>query len=303
MNLSGPTLPITLAFGSPSRGNGLASETRAMGRGNEVPRTEVHPAPAQSSPSMEAPSQQLRIPVDLATHEALTEWAAEVGIGVEELSLRLLTRYLRPPHAERDPVDDRIGEILLARMGREGHISVDAVARFREAAKEMFPGAEPAPPIVTPRAQQLAEELSRSFSADSELAGRLAAAGQKLRAANERLWSGLAPEGLQAIYGDHPQFDAIQLEAAVDSRSEVLESADLLGELQKVHWEIHRAYGEHQEISEDRRHLAAEIGEQIAAMVAELVDGGFSEEQARNVDVHQLASTGRVGDPPAEGSS
>ncbi len=247
------------------------------------------------------PSQRLTIAVELATHEALVEWAAEVGIPVEELSLRLLARYLRSPTAERDPVDDRIGKTLLARMGEQGHISTDVVARFREAAQELLLDGEPAPAIATPRARQLAVELSQSFSADAELAGRRNAAGQRLRAANERLWTGLAPEGLQAIYGDNPQFDAIQLEAAVDSRSEVLESADLLGELQKVQWEIHRAYCDYQEIGEDRRHLAAEIGEQIAAMVAELVAGGFSEEQARNVDVHQLASTGRVSDPPAGG--
>ena len=98
------------------------------------------------------------------------------------------------------------------------------------------------------------------------------------------------------------QFETIQLEAGVDGRSDVLESSDVLGELQKVHWEIHRAYCEYQEIGEDRRHLAGEIGEQIAAMVAELVAGGFSEEEARNVDVHQLASTGRVTDLPTDGA-
>ncbi len=245
----------------------------------------------------------LRVPVDLATHEALTEWAAEVGIGVEELSLRLIARYARPPAGYPDRVDERISETLRGRMVGLGHVSEEGIARFREEMEERLRAAESEPAVVTDHARQLALELSRSFAADGELAGRLNAAGQRLRAANERLWTGLAPEGLEAIYGDHPQFDAIQLEAAVDSRSEVLESPDLLGELQKVHWEIHRAYCEYQELAEDRRHLAAEIGEQIAAMVAELVDGGFSEEQARNVDVHQLASTGRVIDPPAEGSS
>jgi hypothetical protein len=245
---------------------------------------------------------QLRIPVDLAAYEALLEWAAEVGIPIEELALRLLDRYLRPPHAERDPVDDRIGESLLARMGGQGHVSNDAVARLREAAQDLLLESSPAPAGVTPRARQLARELARLFSADAELAGRLVAAERKLHEANDRLWSGLDPEGLEAIYGDHTQFDAIQLEAAVDSRSEVLESADLLGALQKVRREIHRALSAYQEVGEDRRHLAADIGEQIAGLVAELVAGGFSEEQARNVDVQQLARTGRVGEPPAAGS-
>jgi len=64
----------------------------------------------------------------------------------------------------------------------------------------------------------------------------------------------------------------------------------LLGELQEVHWAIHRAFSEHQRVGEDRRHLAAEIGELIAAFVAELVAAGWSEDEARQADVHQLAT-------------
>ncbi len=62
--------------------------------------------------------------------------------------------------------------------------------------------------------------------------------------------------------------------------------AALLPKLQEVHWTIHRAFSEHQRISEDRRHLAAEIGELIARLVA----AGFTEEQVRDADVHQLAA-------------
>ncbi len=43
-------------------------------------------------------------------------------------------------------------------------------------------------------------------------------------------------------------------------------------------------------MSEERRHLAAEIGELIAAFVAELVAAGWSEDEARQADVHQLAT-------------
>jgi len=49
--------------------------------------------------------------------------------------------------------------------------------------------------------------------------------------------------------------------------------AVVLGELQEVHWTIHHAFSDYQRISEDRRHLAAESGELIAAFVAELVRG------------------------------
>ena len=63
-----------------------------------------------------------------------------------------------------------------------------------------------------------------------------------------------------------------------------------LSELQAVHWTIHRAFSEYQRVGEDRRHLAAEIGELIAQMVAELVAAGWTEEQARTADVRALAA-------------
>ncbi len=70
-----------------------------------------------------------------------------------------------------------------------------------------------------------------------------------------------------------------------------VEAAVLPG-LQEAHWAIHRAFSDYQRISEDRRHLAAEIGELIASFVAELVAAGWTEEAARNVDVHQFAMAG-----------
>lgn len=48
----------------------------------------------------------------------------------------------------------------------------------------------------------------------------------RLTATNERLWSGLHPDGLSAVYGTHPKFETVQLEAALGSRSEVLEPPD-----------------------------------------------------------------------------
>ena len=115
-----------------------------MGQGNQV-RWPIPSGMAGIIPGVQDEPHHLRVPVDLATREALTEWAAEVGIGVEDLALRLLARYLRSPAAERDPVDDLIGETLLARMGDQGHISTDVVARFREAAQELLLDGEPAP--------------------------------------------------------------------------------------------------------------------------------------------------------------
>lgn len=111
-----------------------------------------------------------------------------------------------------------------------------------------------------------------------------------MQAANEQLWSGLHREGLAAIYGDHPQFEAVQLEASVHSDSEVLSSKDPLGAIQEVHWQIHDAHNDYQTAAEDRRQLAANIGELIRQLVDELQGIGWTEDEARNVNVHQLAA-------------
>jgi len=120
-----------------------------------------------------------------------------------------------------------------------------------------------------------------------------------LQAANGQLWSGLHPDSLGLLNDDTSAAaigegssviaglasDAIRFEHIV-----VEAEAALLPKLQEVHWTIHRAFSEHQRVGEDRRHLAAEIGELIAAFVSELVAAGWSEEQARTADVHQLVT-------------
>ncbi len=78
--------------------------------------------------------------------------------------------------------------------------------------------------------------------------------------------------------------DAIRFEHSVAEAE-----AALLPKLQEIHWTIHRAFSEHQRISEARRQLAGEIGELIAQFTAELVAAGWSEDEARDADVHQLA--------------
>jgi len=68
-----------------------------------------------------------------------------------------------------------------------------------------------------------------------------------------------------------------------------VEAAVLPG-LQEAHWAIHRAFSDYQRISEDRRHLAAEIGELISGLVSELIAAGWTEQAARDADVRQLAA-------------
>jgi hypothetical protein len=152
---------------------------------------------------------------------------------------------------------------------------------------------------VPDMARQLAAELADAFETDRGLAEQLAGAQLRLQAANGRLWSGLHPDALGLVYDDTAAVGVGQGSSQVaeeigdavragGSAADV--EAAVLGELQEVHWTIHRAFCEYQRICEDRRHLAAEIGELIAQMVAELTAAGWTEEQARTVDVHQLAA-------------
>ncbi|MGI8715462.1 MAG: hypothetical protein ACR2NR_20230 [Solirubrobacteraceae bacterium] len=146
-------------------------------------------------------------------------------------------------------------------------------------------------------ARQLAGELADAFETDRGLAKQQNRAQDRLRAANDRLWSGLHPDALGLVYDGAAaagQGASAIGEGIVDAvragglAAEV--EALVLGELQEVHWAIHRAFSEHQQLAEDRRHLAAEIGELIAALVAELVAAGWSEEAAGTADVGQLAT-------------
>jgi hypothetical protein len=141
---------------------------------------------------------------------------------------------------------------------------------------------------VSPTARQFAAKVSRAFERDQQLTVALNEAQQRLQAANERLWRGLHPDGIAAVYGHLPQFETVQLEASLDSGSEVLSSPDPLGTIQEVYWEIHRAFVGYQHAAEDRRQLAADIGELIRQLVDELLAAGWTEDAARNVDVHDL---------------
>jgi hypothetical protein len=59
--------------------------------------------------------------------------------------------------------------------------------------------------------------------------------------------------------------------------------------LGQARWMIDRAFHDYQFASEERRQLAAEIGEVIRRFVDVLVAAGWSEEQARAANVHELA--------------
>lgn len=114
------------------------------------------------------------------------------------------------------------------------------------------PTVPPAPAVPT-RARALAARLAALFGRDSEIVGALNGAHDLLAGANDRLWSDPAADPL------------------------------------RVHQQIHRGFCAYQRASEERRQLAAEVGEAIRQFVDALVSAGWTEDQARNANVHQLA--------------
>ena len=137
-------------------------------------------------------------------------------------------------------------------------------------------------------ARVLAAQLERQFARDADLAKRLAWAQARLMRANDRLWWGLHPDSLTAVYGEHP---AVVDMAFAENRSEVLGAPDPLAAVQQVQGSIRKAFIDYQSAAEERRQLAAEVGELIREFVDALVAAGWSEDQARNASVHELAAT------------
>ena len=151
---------------------------------------------------------------------------------------------------------------------------------------------------VPEAARQLAGRLADAFEQDRTLAEQLNDCQDRLRAANDQLWSGLHPDALGLIYDDSAAMGvgegaSVIAGVMVDALGSGLPAAEVeaavLPGLQEAHWAIHRAFSEHQQLSEDRRHLAAEIGELIASFLAKLLAAGWTEQAARDADVHQFA--------------
>jgi hypothetical protein len=140
--------------------------------------------------------------------------------------------------------------------------------------------------VVSEAARELAAQLEQRFTQDAELARRLADAQERLERANERLWWGLHADGLAAVYGE----DRAAVEVAfAANRWQVLGAPDPLVAVQQVHWRIRACFIEYQAVAEKRRQLAAGTGEVIRRLVDALMATGWSEEQARNANVHELA--------------
>lgn len=140
---------------------------------------------------------------------------------------------------------------------------------------------------VPAEARALAAQLAALFTADCEIVARLNDAQRRLRAANERLWSGLAPDAFGLIYDGAAPAGESQIAGLITATGP---QTALLGALQDAHWTIHRAFCDYQRACEQRRQLAVEVGERSALMTEALCAAGWSKHDAKRADVDLLAA-------------
>ena len=144
--------------------------------------------------------------------------------------------------------------------------------------------------VVPALARELAAQLSALFERDVDIVGRLSDAQHRLIQANERLWSGLSPDAFGLIYDGAGPAGSSQIAALMDGAC--AGEAAVLAVLQQIHWSIHRGFCDYRSACEERRQLAVDVGEVTARFIEALCGAGFSEDEARAANVHQLARSG-----------
>jgi hypothetical protein len=142
---------------------------------------------------------------------------------------------------------------------------------------------------VPVHARQLAARLSTLFNRDVQIVKRLNDAHHRLQQASERLCSGPAPDGFgltndntAAAIGQNPIATLIH-DGGPIATSQLLEA------LKQAQWQIHRSFCQYQSASEERRQLAFDVGELSQQLTQALSAAGWSADQTRNANVHQLA--------------
>jgi hypothetical protein len=121
-------------------------------------------------------------------------------------------------------------------------------------ARKIGPSAACERRTVPAPARVVAGRLATLFGEDQQIVRQLNDAARRLRAANDRLSAGrvLDPSG--------------------------------------VHWQIHGAFCDYQHAAEQRRQLAASVGELAVKLTDLLTAAGWSIEQARAANVQHLAT-------------
>jgi hypothetical protein len=145
---------------------------------------------------------------------------------------------------------------------------------------------------VSAAARGLAARLSALFERDVEIVGRLNDAQRRLLGANDRLWSGLAPDAFGLLYDGAAPSGESQIAELIGGGCGVGQPGSESRVLQASLETIRRAFYRYQGACEERRQLAFEVGELSMQLTEELVAAGWSEADARDADVHELAVAG-----------
>jgi hypothetical protein len=145
-------------------------------------------------------------------------------------------------------------------------------------------GAEATPVVLGAQVRVLADAVGVLFERDRQLAGALNAAQRRLLGANERLVAEM-PVGAVLLALCGPVDADLGL---AGRRPPVLEGEDAVAALGEVADTIRRAFLTYQDAAEERRQLAADVGEATVRLVDALTAAGLSESQARHADVRAL---------------
>jgi hypothetical protein len=146
---------------------------------------------------------------------------------------------------------------------------------------------------VPASARELAARLSALFERDVEIVERLNDAQCRLRGANERL--GLAPDAFGLIYDGAAPAGQSQIAALMGGARKAAGAdaeAAVLCALQEIGWQVRSGFCAYQHACEERRQLAVEVGELSQQLTEVLCACGWSAEEARNANVHELSRTG-----------
>jgi len=150
--------------------------------------------------------------------------------------------------------------------------------------------------VVGADVRELAEALAALFAADRQLVVELNAAQRRLLDANDLLRVGVSADALRVLPGATGSGKASVLwSVAPAGGSRGGESVGSAGcpitdryALEVIADSIRYALRDYQLFADQRRAVAADVGETTARLVDAMRAAGFSEEQARNADVWAL---------------
>jgi cobalamin biosynthesis protein CbiG len=132
--------------------------------------------------------------------------------------------------------------------------------------------------LLGPRVRELAAALAALFAADQQLAVELNAAQRRLLDATDLLRVGVSRDALRTL------LDPSGLDVGLAMGVQAAASAGL----EAIADTIREALRDYQLLADQRREVAADIGEATVRLVEAMAACGFGEAQARNADVRAL---------------